>query len=105
MSVGVGDLASGAEVVLQVLPRCPGGEVLDDDAVGGLLARRVAATARRTAAAESAVPEAIAPTAALAGHLHAHPSSKEILPVEIAARGIGITVILSYKCQYRLSVD
>ena len=36
VSVGVGDLTSGAEVVLQVLPRCPGGEVLDDDAVHSL---------------------------------------------------------------------
>merc|ERR1719220_3242934 len=100
VSVGVGDLPSGAEVVLQVLPRRPRGEVLDDDAVGGLLARRVAAPAGRAAAAAAessaaaAVPEAVAPTAALAGHLHAHPSSQEILPVEIVACVVGITVVL-----------
>ena len=58
------------------LPRGPGREVLDDDAVVGLPAGRVAAPDRAAAApaeARRGTPEAVATASALTGELHANP--------------------------------
>ena len=58
------------------LPRCPGGKVLDDDAVISLPAGRVASAdgAATSATAGRGSPEApsSAPTSALAGQFHAN---------------------------------
>ena len=61
------------------LPRCPRGKVLDDDAVIGLPAGRVAApdgtAAARRGAAEAAS-RGLASASSLAGQLHADPVEK-----------------------------
>ena len=64
------------------LPRCPGGKVLDDDAVIGLPAGRVASAdgaATSTAAGwgSSEAPSS-ASTSALAGQFHANPVCNDV---------------------------
>ena len=59
------------------LPRRPGGQVLDDDAVVGLPARRVAATDGAAASAATGWGSSEAPssaTSALTGQFHANPA-------------------------------
>merc|ERR1740129_909838 len=89
VGVGVHDLARLAHVILQVLPRGPGAQVLHDKLVASPLAGRVALPSHRrpapaTAAAGPGVPSM----------LHLDPTPEEPRAVQILDRVLGISHVV-----------
>ena len=84
------------------LPRRPGGQVLDDDAVVGLPARRVAAAdgAAASAAAGRGSSEASSATSALTGQFHANPAG---ICNELRFNGTQLHLKRSIFCKCRCS--
>jgi len=92
VSVGVSDFASRPEVVLQILPRGPGRDVLDDDPVVGLGSGRVATPPSVASAAKAPAIAVTTPTPVpgVTGKLHADTPTLHVLAVQVGDGVVGV---------------